>query len=143
MEGEKSDEIFGHVAKVLTAEEVEKMQAQDSRLVSEFRANQIERDVKKNWDLFYKRNETRFFKDRHWTTREFSELLQLDKGQRMVLLEIGCGVGNLIYPLLEDGAVFERIFACDLSPRAVEFVKVSEVRSTWYHFARDQSKKQM
>jgi len=28
----------------------------------------------KNWDMFYKRNQTNFFKDRHWTEREFGEL---------------------------------------------------------------------
>jgi len=26
------------------------------------------------WDLFYKRNSTHFFKDRHWTLREFEEI---------------------------------------------------------------------
>lgn len=41
----------------------------------------------------------------------------------MVLLEAGCGVGNCIFPLLEeDLGIF--IYACDFSPRAVEFVKV-------------------
>lgn len=45
------------------------------------------------------------------------------ESQRLVLLEAGCGVGNCIFPLLEDGLdVF--VYACDFSPRAVEFVKV-------------------
>lgn len=116
----------GHVAKRLTEEELEKMRMQDSRLVSEFRANQLERETKKHWDLFYKRNGTRFFKDRHWTTREFSELVGTDEQQK-VLLEVGCGVGNLVYPLLEDKLSFRKIFACDLSPRAVQLTKSHEL----------------
>ncbi|GAB1863732.1 tRNA N(3)-methylcytidine methyltransferase [Camponotus japonicus] len=100
------------------------MKAQDSRLVSEFRANQLERDAKKHWDLFYKRNDTRFFKDRHWTTREFDELLGLaSKENQNVFLEVGCGVGNFVYPLVEDGLKFRKIFACDLSTRAIELFK--------------------
>lgn len=118
----------GHVAKCLTPEQTERMEAQNSRLVTEFQAQKIEKEAKKSWDLFYKRNETRFFKDRHWTTREFAELLKPAEGEGgRVLLEVGCGVGNLIYPLLEDGVLFAKIFACDLSPRAVDFVKVNKL----------------
>lgn len=124
---DKSKIYVGHVAKQqLTAEEIEKMQAQNSRLVPDFQAMQLEKNAKKHWDLFYKRNEVRFFKDRHWTTREFEELLGLGSVETpQSLLEVGCGVGNLIYPLLEDNINFQKIFACDLSPRAIEFVKVS------------------
>lgn len=120
-----NSEHAGHVAKRLTQEEIEKMRVQDSRLVPEFRANQLEKDAKKHWDLFYKRNETRFFKDRHWTTREFSEFLNASAEEhRSVLLEVGCGVGNFVFPLIEDGLKFGKIFACDFSPRAVELTKV-------------------
>ena len=127
MESTKEDKYVGHVAKeYLTPEEIERMNAQDSRLVPEFKAMQLEKDAKKHWDLFYKRNEVRFFKDRHWTTREFEELLGLGASEKpQCLIEVGCGVGNLIYPLLEDNVRFSKIYACDLSPRAVEFVKVS------------------
>ena len=46
-----------------------------------------------------------------------------------VLLEAGCGVGNLFFPLLEEiPNVF--IHACDFSKRAVQFVKVS----IFFHF---------
>lgn len=124
MENSKDIKLPGHVAKQLTKDELDKMLAQNSRLVSEYRAQQLEIDAKKHWDLFYKRNDTRFFKDRHWTTREFEELLDCGNTDGRSILEVGCGVGNLIYPLIEDGLKFNRIFACDLSPRAVDFVKV-------------------
>lgn len=120
MEGNEA----GHVAKRLTEEEFQKMKAQDSRLVPEHRANLLEKDAKKYWDLFYKRNTTSFFKDRHWTTREFQELLDVGTAEDGCLIEVGCGVGNLIYPLIEDGLRLKKIYACDLSPRAVDFVKV-------------------
>lgn len=46
------------------------------------------------------------------------------ESQRLVLLEAGCGVGNCIFPLLqEDRNIF--VYACDFSPRAVDFVKVT------------------
>lgn len=63
----------GHSARVLSPEEAEKL-AKDQVLVSEFKQLKLEKEAQKNWDLFYKRNSTNFFKDRHWTTREFEEL---------------------------------------------------------------------
>uniref|UniRef100_G3NA76 Methyltransferase like 6 n=1 Tax=Gasterosteus aculeatus TaxID=69293 RepID=G3NA76_GASAC len=91
---------------------------------SGFRLRKLEEEAQKNWDLFYKRNTTNFFKDRHWTTREFQELQACREleAQRLVLLEAGCGVGNCLFPLLEDDRdVF--VYACDFSPRAVDLVK--------------------
>ena len=119
-----SENYTGHEAKQLTPEEIQKMREQNARLVSEFRATQLEKDTLKHWDLFYKRNDTRFFKDRHWTTREFGELLETGNEAGKTMMEVGCGVGNLFYPLVEDGLKYKKIFACDLSPRAIEFVKV-------------------
>ena len=49
----------------------------DIQLVTEFKQNKLEKEAQKNWDLFYKRNTTKFFKDRHWTTREFEDLVQI------------------------------------------------------------------
>lgn len=109
------------------AEIEEILKRQDSRLVSSFEATKLEKDAKKNWDIFYKRNETRFFKDRHWTLREFEEILgdtmtSEDNAESKVLLEIGCGVGNFAFPVLEEVKTLE-VWACDFSPRAIDLVK--------------------
>lgn len=117
--------------KELSADEVAKLEEQNKRMVPEFKANKLEIDAQRHWDLFYKRNETRFFKDRHWTTREFQELLadsqNSEPGERRTLLEVGCGVGNLVFPLLEEQIKEEStgfyFYACDFSPRAVDFVR--------------------
>ena len=126
-------EYFGEddgaaAAVVLTEKQKVLLEKQNSRLITEFKANKLEAEAQKNWDLFYKRNETKFFKDRHWTTREFQELLGTDiseggsDGETKVLLEVGCGVGNLAFPLLEEKLPLY-FYCCDFSPRAVQFVK--------------------
>ncbi|XP_034653196.1 tRNA N(3)-methylcytidine methyltransferase METTL6 [Drosophila subobscura] len=135
-------DVFTTRAKELTAEEKQKLEEQNKRLVPEFKANKLEVDAQRHWDIFYKRNETRFFKDRHWTTREFQELLdQSDSREaekRRTLLEVGCGVGNLVFPLLEEQSREEGneecvpcgrfyFYACDFSPRAVDFVRANRL----------------
>ncbi|XP_048413757.1 tRNA N(3)-methylcytidine methyltransferase METTL6 isoform X3 [Stegostoma tigrinum] len=121
---EMPSQIRGQKGRILTPEEAEKLM-KDQTLVSDFKQQKLERDAQKNWDLFYKRNSTNFFKDRHWTTREFEELKACREfeNQKLIVLEAGCGVGNCLFPLLEDDLnVF--IYACDFSPRAIEFVKI-------------------
>lgn len=123
LSSDMGDGIIGHSARVLTSEEREKLE-KDITLVSDFKRNKFELEAKKNWDLFYKRNTTKFFKDRHWTTREFNELCSDIGGssETRIILEVGCGVGNFIFPLMEqDNTLF--FHACDFSPRAVQFVK--------------------
>lgn len=112
----------------LTEEENLLLERQNSRLVPEHKARQLELNAQKYWDLFYKRNETRFFKDRHWTTREFATLLNCNNEEPKVMLEIGCGVGNLIFPLIQEGLNYF-FYACDFSPRAVDLVKKHELYS--------------
>lgn len=43
------------------------------------------------------------------------------------MLEVGCGVGNLVFPLIEENYNNYFIYACDFSPRAIEFVKSNEL----------------
>jgi len=61
------------VPRILTHEEIQKLEG-DTEVLSDFKQQKLEKEARKNWDLFYKRNTTKFFKDRHWTTREFKEL---------------------------------------------------------------------
>ncbi|KAI8080144.1 methyltransferase-like protein 6-like protein [Gilbertella persicaria] len=97
--------------------------AQDDKEVPVFWKNKYKKDAARNWDLFYKRNTTKFFKDRHWTDREFKELADQTREQKC--LEVGCGVGNFVFPLLADNpSLF--IYACDFSERAVNMVKSNE-----------------
>ncbi|KAI9564232.1 hypothetical protein GHT06_007970 [Daphnia sinensis] len=116
------ENIASSSQRVLSEDEQDKLKKQDQNLVSEFKSVKLEAEAKKNWDLFYKRNDTRFFRDRHWTTREFEELLGIEGKGKKILLEVGCGVGNFLFPLLEENEDLF-IYGCDFSPRAVEFVK--------------------
>lgn len=61
-------DIFVHRLKELTDDEKQRLEAQNSRLIPEVKAAKLEREAKRHWDIFYKRNETKFFRDRHWTT---------------------------------------------------------------------------
>nr|7F1E_A Chain A, tRNA N(3)-methylcytidine methyltransferase METTL6 [Homo sapiens]7F1E_B Chain B, tRNA N(3)-methylcytidine methyltransferase METTL6 [Homo sapiens] len=120
----------GLQARILTSEEEEKLK-RDQTLVSDFKQQKLEQEAQKNWDLFYKRNSTNFFKDRHWTTREFEELRSCREfeDQKLTMLEAGCGVGNCLFPLLEeDPNIFA--YACDFSPRAIEYVKQNPLYDT-------------
>ncbi|RWS03042.1 methyltransferase-like protein, partial [Dinothrombium tinctorium] len=119
------DDSRDRTPRKLTEDERAKL-SDDTALVSQFMQTKLEKDAKKNWDLFYKRNSTRFFKDRHWTTREFGELcgdhFASNRETRPKLLEIGAGVGNFIFPLIEENTNFY-IYACDFSPVAVNLIK--------------------
>jgi hypothetical protein len=97
--------------------------AQDALESSEERCNIPENKLGKHeflsrtkWDVFYKQNQANFFKDRHYTIKVFPELLDLlnvqntnqrktatreDGRPTVVISEVGCGVGNAIFPLLE------------------------------------------
>ncbi|XP_045169230.2 tRNA N(3)-methylcytidine methyltransferase METTL6-like [Mercenaria mercenaria] len=110
-----------HNLRELTCEEKQALE-QDKKLVTDFKQRKYEAEAQKNWDLFYKRNTTKFFKDRHWTKREFAELVQNQDSGKMVVFEVGCGVGNFMFPLLEEEQN-TYFYACDFSKRAVEFVK--------------------
>ncbi|GJD08833.1 Methyltransferase-like protein 6 [Galdieria sulphuraria] len=90
-------------------------------------------ESKKNWDLFYKRNGVRFFRDRYWTLNETSEdgfydllkswtHLAESEGRALYMLEVGCGVGNTLFPILSlNNSIY--FYACDISEEAVRLLQ--------------------
>ncbi|KAJ8681353.1 hypothetical protein QAD02_017140 [Eretmocerus hayati] len=114
-----------------------------------------EAEADKYWDKFYGIHQNRFFKDRHWLFTEFPELalndvrknkeqplrvqkssqtddeMQLrgestDMKSAKRIFEIGCGVGNTIFPLLlynSDPDLL--VYGCDFSSTAVEILQKS------------------
>lgn len=99
----------------------------DTTPLKEFWYQKHEQDAKRNWDIFYKNNGNKFFKDRHYIDREFTEILgfteKSDKDTG-IMLEIGCGVGNAIFPLSEKYTNF-KFYGFDISPRAIQIIKDS------------------
>lgn len=93
-----------------------------ARQVTPFWKEKYERDAKKYWDIFYKRHQDRFFKDRHYLDKEWGQYFQASEGEKLVVLEVGCGAGNTVFPLL---STYHDIFvhACDFSPRAIDLIK--------------------
>jgi len=80
-EGEKYTKTSSRCPRILTSDEKTKLE-KDVNLISDFKREKLEKEALRNWDLFYKRNSTYFFKDRHWTTREFQELLCEQVGRK-------------------------------------------------------------
>ena len=101
-------------------------------------------DASKFWDSFYSTHENKFFKDRHWL---FTELPELSGEKSPVntceesssaenefpgsaanfrILEVGCGTGSTVFPLLEANTLMNSfIYCCDFSSKAVDLVKTN------------------
>ena len=94
-------------------------------------ADKYDNEAHKFWDKFYQTNTTHFFKDRHWLTREFPELLA--PGAK--LLEVGCGVGNTIFPLLQENNTLY-VYGIDFAPKAISLVKVAIAMCRWKHLTK-------
>ncbi|XP_065334814.1 tRNA N(3)-methylcytidine methyltransferase METTL2 [Cloeon dipterum] len=88
-------------------------------------AQRIEAEAGHLWDKFYGIHQNRFFKDRQWLFTEFPELLPKEGNQeRINVLEVGCGVGNSVIPLVRtvaDPNFF--VYACDFSETAVKLLQ--------------------
>ena len=94
------------------------------------------------WDQFYSNHGNRFFKDRHYFSRAFPEEFPTspihqplsssaisgdeDELDVRTLVEIGCGVGNAILPMLEVGESegnWDVIHGLDISSEAIQILR--------------------
>ncbi|KAM5135610.1 tRNA N(3)-cytidine methyltransferase METTL2A isoform 2-T4 [Mantella aurantiaca] len=135
------------------AEAKKKVLENCSQPVSLEKQEEYENKASNFWDDFYTIHENRFFKDRQWLFTEFPELspsgrshpgsaeCQIKDPQQgrgdvdkdfpgssasYRILEVGCGVGNTVFPILQtnnDAGLF--IYCCDFSSTAVELVKTN------------------
>ncbi|KAG5438639.1 hypothetical protein PCANB_002745 [Pneumocystis canis] len=84
------------------------------------------------WNKFYKNHKTNFFKDRKWLLHEFPQILDCihpNSGKKYIL-EIGCGAGNTLFPiLLQNKNPLFIIHGVDYSKNAIEIVKKSKLFS--------------
>ena len=80
---------------------------------SEEQVGKLRTEADQQWDKFYGIHQNRFFKDRHWLFTEFPELAEIKEGS---ILEVGCGVGNTVFPILETNtSPGLKVFCCDFS----------------------------
>ncbi|KAI0831972.1 methyltransferase [Trametes gibbosa] len=96
----------------------------------------------RHWDNFYKANASNFFRNRKWLHLEFPELkaaaepdvlchrycqnhfANIDQAGPMVIVEVGCGAGNAVFPLLSSNQnPHLRLKAYDYSSHAVKLVQ--------------------
>jgi methyltransferase-like protein 6 len=73
------------------------------------------------WHEFYKRNKDHFYKDRHYLHVVFPELGN-NSDEDILLAEVGCGVGNAVFPLLQLNNRL-RVIAVDHAKSAIEILR--------------------
>ncbi|KAI0690481.1 methyltransferase [Cytidiella melzeri] len=84
----------------------------------------------KHWDNFYKMNTSNFFQSRKWLHLEFPELVEAAQAEAgpLVLVEIGCGTGSAVFPLLSANKNPRlALRAYDYSNHAVKLVQTNSL----------------
>ena len=92
--------------------------------IASYWLKKYEEEANIHWDGFYTRNQTNFFKDRHYLHKSFPNEAQFFLGNKegiYTLHEIGCGVGNNILPLLSKNPKLN-IHCFDFSSVAIELL---------------------
>lgn len=92
-----------------------------------------EKEASKCWDKFYRWHKSHFFKDRHYLEREIPELVEFKDNHShnphvtYLICEMGCGVGNALFPLKTSYPFFRKVYGFDFSKKAIDVIKASEL----------------
>jgi len=105
-----------------------------------FKLETLKSDLPSAWNRFYNIHENKFFKDRQWLFTEFPELLlsssNLNSNQSINILEVGCGVGNCIFPIIRTNNLNQHsniiLYCSDYSSTAIEILKQNPEYNTQY-----------
>lgn len=98
---------------------------QQGPVVASFWRKKYEDKAGMYWHNFYKRNADHFYKDRHYLHIVYPELspkLITNLQTAQYLLEVGSGVGNAIFPLIEINPTLH-VHAIDFAASAIEILK--------------------
>lgn len=88
------------------------------------KAADLEDNADEYWNKFYSVHQEKFFKNRCWLFTEFPEITSLKNEKPTFILEVGCGVGNSVFPILShciDSNV--HVYCCDFSSNAIQILK--------------------
>ncbi|PAV62915.1 hypothetical protein WR25_26751 [Diploscapter pachys] len=111
---------------------LEIVKSQKENKLGEEKAAELLGQPERQWDAFYRTQSNKFFKDRQWIIKEFPELdprhSRNEGKSKITVLEVGCGVGNTAFPILneipDDGKFF--LFSSDYSQEAVNVLKAND-----------------
>lgn len=113
--------------------EIQKAKHHRPKCVDPLWVVRYDREASKSWNKFYRQNQDSFFKDRHYLFKEFvfpENVLNVTRNvltddtrrdelgaisDKFVICDLGCGVGNTAFPLLDD----YEIFRADLKSKSV------------------------
>jgi len=127
---EEEDDVFQHnawddVDFPPEQEEVVKqtIEKQKNAAVDEEKAKDLVTNPENRWNDFYEQHECKFFMDRKWLDKEAPELFEGGtQDQKLYVYDVGCGVGNTTFPLLETNPNLF-IYCSDYSSTAIDLVK--------------------
>ncbi|CAF0927116.1 unnamed protein product [Adineta steineri] len=112
------------------------IEKQYEQRMSQTKWETVESNLPSAWNHFYDIHENKFFKDRQWLFTEFPELIQSDQNQSMTILEVGCGVGNCIFPIIRTNNLSQNsnmfLYCCDYSSTAIDILKQNSEYNTNY-----------
>jgi len=109
-------------SKMLKENENIKKDSTVSSIVGALSGNSETKDI--GWEAFHQRHTAaRFFKEKRYIPLEFPVLMKPD----LHVAEIGCGCGSALLPVLKANPT-SRGTACDVSPTAIELLKVAAER---------------